>query len=109
MTEYLDLQIGSRKTSVSLRPDPVWSAMWRVHQGERASDMVNFSRAKDAAITWARPRGLGSSEVARWHRRESAAEACYGAFSPGMALGSQTPRDFTITQDDQPQTIGRNK
>jgi hypothetical protein len=46
--------------------------MWRVHLGDRVGDMTNLSRAKDAGITWTRPRGLGSSEVARWHRRETA-------------------------------------
>jgi hypothetical protein len=54
--------------------------MWRAHQDDRVSDMVNLTRAKDAAISWARPRGLGQSEVARWHRRETAAEAAYSAF-----------------------------
>jgi hypothetical protein len=41
-----------------------------VHHGDRVSDMTNLSRAKDAGITWARPRGLSSGEVARWHRRD---------------------------------------
>src|SRR6516225_9007477 len=57
-----DLDIGRRKTGVSIHRDPAWPAMWRVHQGEHVSDMVNISRAKDAAIGWARPRGLGRSE-----------------------------------------------
>jgi hypothetical protein len=34
------------------------------------SDMVNPTRAKDAAVAWARSRGLGGGETARWHRRE---------------------------------------
>jgi hypothetical protein len=67
------LHIGRRKTDVSLRPDPVWPRMWRVHDGDRVSDMVNISRAKDAAISWARPRGLGAGEVVHWHRREQPA------------------------------------
>jgi hypothetical protein len=81
VTEYLELYIGRRKTSVSVRPDFEWPGIWRVHDGDRVSDMVNLSRAKDAAITWARPRGLGSDEVARWRHRETAAEACCGVFS----------------------------
>ena len=71
----IDLHIGRRYTGVSVRPDSEWPGMWHVHQDDRASDMVNLSRAQDAAISWARPRGLGSSEVARWHRRETAPEA----------------------------------
>ena len=29
----------------------------------RVSDMVNLPRAKDAAVAWARPRGLGGGDV----------------------------------------------
>jgi len=65
------LYIGKRSTGVSVREDPMWSGMWRIHQGSRVSDMVNLVRAKEAAISWARPRGLGSEEVARWHHRET--------------------------------------
>src|SRR6267142_1542860 len=61
----IDLHIGRRYTGVSIRPDFEWPGMWRVHQGDRVSDMTNLSRAKDAGITCARPRGLGSSELAR--------------------------------------------
>jgi hypothetical protein len=71
----LDLHIGRRKTGVSIKPDVVWPKMWRVHQGDRVSDMVNLTRAKDAAIGWARPRGLGRTEVVHWHRRETALAA----------------------------------
>ncbi len=71
----IDLHIGRRYTGVSVRPDFEWPGMWRVHQGDRVTDITNLSRAKDAGITWARPRGLGSSELARWHRRETAPEA----------------------------------
>jgi hypothetical protein len=46
--------------------------MWRARSGERLSDMVNLTRAKDAAIAWARPRGLGGTETVTWHRREIA-------------------------------------
>jgi len=83
----LDLHIGRRKTGVSVHPDPVWPAMWRVHQGGRVSDMVNISRAKEAAISWARPRGLGASEVAHWRRRETRAEAGSGGFERASELG----------------------
>src|SRR5271168_4219687 len=49
---------------------PRWPAMWRARSGERLSDMVNLTRAKDAAIAWARPRGLSGTETVTWHRRE---------------------------------------
>jgi hypothetical protein len=77
----IDLHIGRRYTGVSVRPDFEWPGMWRVHQGDRTSGMANLSRAKDAAIIWVRPRGLGSSEVARWHRRETAPDASNDALA----------------------------
>ena len=82
---YYRLHIGGRKTGVSIHPDPKWGSMWRVHQGDRVCDMVNISRAKEAAISWARPRGLGSEEVARWHRRETRREAPYSVFEVAQA------------------------
>ncbi len=69
----LCLVIG-KCTGFSVRGDARYAGMWRVHHPDgRVSDMVNLSRAKDAAVVGARPRGLGSSEVARWHPRETAA------------------------------------
>jgi hypothetical protein len=55
--------------------------MWRIHAPDgRVSDMVNLSRAKDAARSWAFPRGIGGSEVVRWDYRETAREVCLSAF-----------------------------
>jgi hypothetical protein len=79
----LELHIGRRQTDVSVRPDPAHPGMWRIHQGDRVSDMVNLARAKDAAMCWlaqSRGRGLGSEEVAHWHRRETPAEPRCSAF-----------------------------
>jgi hypothetical protein len=39
--------------------------------------MVNLTRAKDAAIVWVRPKGLGGTEVAHWHRRQTPARPAY--------------------------------
>ena len=71
----MKLYIGKTFTGVSVEPDRQWPGMWRVHQGEQISEMVNLTRAKDAAILWARPRGLGGNEVAHWDRREKRARA----------------------------------
>jgi hypothetical protein len=68
------LYIGMKFTGVSVEPDATWSNVWRVRMVDRLSDMVNLTRARDAAIAWARPRGLGSREIATWHRRETAPE-----------------------------------
>jgi hypothetical protein len=64
------LFIGARFTGVTVECDAIWPGMWRVRQGAELSDIINISRAKDAAIAWARPRGLGGGEVVHWHRRQ---------------------------------------
>src|SRR5262245_27168361 len=77
--EYLMSQhrlgVGGRFTGITVEPDGQWPGMWRVHKGDHISDMVNLTRAKDAAIAWARPRGLGGNEDVRWDRRETASES----------------------------------
>jgi hypothetical protein len=81
----LDLHIGRRRTTASIHPDPIWPGMWRIHQGDRVSDMLNLTRAKDAAIGWACPRGLNGNLRVSWHARETPPEARYSAFPPGAA------------------------
>lgn len=68
---YYALHIGKRATGVEVHPDHKWPDMWRIHFKDDVSGMVNLTRAKDAAISWARPKGLGGKEVATWHRRET--------------------------------------
>ena len=72
-----ELHIGGQRTAVTVERDLVWSSMWRVQGGGHVSDIVSLARAKDAAIAWARPKGLGGNEVAIWHHRQSR-----GAASP---------------------------
>ena len=69
----LKLYIGKAFTGVTVEPDDRWPDMWRICKGDERSDMVNLTRAKDAAISWARPRGLGGNEIAHWKRRETRA------------------------------------
>jgi len=49
----LQLRVGSKAGQVraTLEPDARWSGMWRVQFGGALSDMVNLSRAKDAAAS----------------------------------------------------------
>lgn len=42
-----------RRTLATIVPDQRWPGMWRVKIGDRFTDMVNLSRAKDAAVTLA--------------------------------------------------------
>ena len=74
-TVILKLYIGDSFTDVTVEPDVKYPAMWRIHMGQHKSGMVNLTRAKDAAIGWARPKGLGGNEVAHWHRRQTPARA----------------------------------
>jgi hypothetical protein len=73
--QAFDLNIGGRKTGVAIERDAAWPCMWRVCRGTDRSDIVNITRAKDAAIAWARPRGLGGDEEARWYHREMRSRA----------------------------------
>jgi hypothetical protein len=59
----IELQIGNRPVGVTVEPDAKHPGMWRAHMGERVSDTTNLARAKDAAIAWARPRGLGGGRA----------------------------------------------
>jgi hypothetical protein len=54
----LRLRIDNRPTGLVVRPDDRYPSMWRhpLYQG-RASDTVNLSRAKDAALSWLRISG----------------------------------------------------
>ncbi|HEX9321790.1 MAG TPA: hypothetical protein VF913_06675 [Xanthobacteraceae bacterium] len=36
-------------TQIAVRRDPVWPSMFRIHRGDHISDIVNLSRARDAA------------------------------------------------------------
>lgn len=67
-----ELYVGNRRPGIVVTPDPKWPKMWRIHQGGRVSDMVNLSRAKDAAVA---RMNLGGTEVARWSYRQAAGEA----------------------------------
>jgi hypothetical protein len=107
----VDLRIGRRKTGISVRPDPVHPKMWRIHQGVTVSDMVNLTRAKDAAIGCARPRGLGQHEVPSWHGRETASEAPSSDLNQSrvatqLPLPFDEPERFLVTCD-QPSGVFR--
>jgi hypothetical protein len=83
----LDLLVGRRRTGISVKPDPVHPSMWRIHQGDHVSDMVNLARARDAAISWAtRSEGFGvDSCIVLWEVRRSSAEAPYSALNQAAA------------------------
>jgi hypothetical protein len=61
----IELCIGGKRSGLNVRPDHEWPGMWRIHQGDHVSDMVNRTRAKDAAVVWGRRMGLHG--VVTWH------------------------------------------
>ena len=68
----IHLYIGNVKTGIVVVQDAKYASMWRVRRADGSlTDMVNLTRAKDAALHFARPRGLGGKEIAHWHRRET--------------------------------------
>ena len=77
MTVTWHLRIGKKMTGLVLRQDDHYPGMWRIFYRGMVSDMVNLTRAKDAAIGWVRPYGPGSGTVVhwRWDQRRTPAEA----------------------------------
>jgi hypothetical protein len=67
------LRIGTKLTGLVLREDAKFPKMWRIHYKGRVSDMVNLSRAKDAARSWIDPAPSGH-EPSRWDRPQTAAK-----------------------------------
>ncbi len=47
------LMNGSRRTAIEVLPDDRWPGMYRVHYQGKISDIVNLTRAKDAAVATA--------------------------------------------------------
>lgn len=82
----IELRIGNRMTGFTAVQDSKWPSMYRVRSpnGE-LSDMVNLTRAKEAAVRFARPRGLGGGDVAYWDSREIGSEAPPMRFSEPQA------------------------
>jgi hypothetical protein len=77
MTDIWRLYLGNKFTGITLRPDPDWPQMWRVHWADQEpSDMLNLTRAQDTAMRWA-GRGGGQDRFRlKWkapkHRRQPA-------------------------------------
>jgi hypothetical protein len=87
MTATTTLKAGRR---VAVEPDSKWPGMWRVRRGGSISDLVNLSRAKDAAIAIARSdlnaldtRHAPPKEADRQHR-QVAGSATPIAISPAL-------------------------
>jgi hypothetical protein len=74
MTEWR-LYLGTKATGIVVAPDEKYPSMYHVHWPDRSpSDIVNLSRAKEAAMRWAGRAGSGDGLRLKWKRSESHAE-----------------------------------
>lgn len=71
------LLVGRTRTGYFVRQDDKYPTIWRIYAPDgRVSDMVNFSRAKDAARSWAMPKDGGfGDKVLSWLPTETRWEA----------------------------------
>src|SRR5882757_5208925 len=73
LIEFWSLLIAGKSVGITIWPD---GEMWRVHCGdEHLPEAFDLARAREAAIDFARGKGLGGSGIVRWNRRESRADA----------------------------------
>jgi hypothetical protein len=64
------LKIGQKLSGLVVKQDDKYPQMWRIHYKDRVSDMVNLTRAKDAALSWVDPpdgiKGNGWMDRLNW-------------------------------------------
>ena len=61
------LYLGTKSTGIVVAPDAKYPNMWRIHWPDRnPSDIVNLSRAKDAAALWACRTNPGQWARLKW-------------------------------------------
>jgi hypothetical protein len=78
---------GTRYTGLTVREDAFWPGMWRIYTPDgKFGDMVNISRATDAAVVWLRRTSGQSSENFNW-------KAAVSPPQPGAAVKSPAGPD----------------
>lgn len=87
------LWIGTKLSGITVEPDGKWPGMWRIHSPNgRVSDMVNLSRARNAALEHARATGIrrAGNEPVSWekHSGDAAGTPPEGPGSPGPIQGT---------------------
>jgi hypothetical protein len=66
MTEHR-LYLGRKFTGIAVKSDDQWPTMYRIHWPDLPpSDLVNLSRAKDAAMRWAGRHGGSAGFGLKW-------------------------------------------
>jgi hypothetical protein len=88
------LYLGGKSTGIVVRPDEKYPSLFRVHWPDRPpSDMVNLTRAKDAAMRWAGRGGGGDAKRLHWKAPKQAWEA-----APVRLNGAPCPGDPSFSQ-----------
>jgi len=89
-TNLTTLKSG-RRVVATIEPDSKWPGMWRVRRGGSISDLVNLSRAKDAAIAIAQSdrnaleeRDAPPKRADRRQHRQAAGPATQIIISPAL-------------------------
>ena len=81
---------SGRRVVATIEPDSKWPGMWRVPRGGVISDLLNLSRAKDAAISIALSdlnaldKPNAPPKEADRQRRQAAGPATQIAMSPAL-------------------------
>jgi hypothetical protein len=76
MARELRLHVGRRFTGISIVPVCAYPKMWRIRWPDgQLSPMGNITRAKEAAVLFARARARDWTTAIRWTNKPSASEA----------------------------------
>jgi hypothetical protein len=86
---------GSKTPVIAVVPDKIYPTMWRIkHRDGKLSDMVNLTRARDAAITFAmndyrqKTKGVRAVEAPRTRSPVMPASACTREPNSGVTASS---------------------
>lgn len=85
------LRIGTKLSGITVEQDTRYPDMWRVHSSNgRISDMVNLSRARDAALVHARAIGdrRSGNEPVTWEKHSGNAPEA----GPDSVQSGEAPR-----------------
>jgi hypothetical protein len=86
------LKIGRKRTGLIVRQDDEYPKLYRIYYRGEISDLMNLSRAKDAARSWVLPYmrpsggGLPRGHVDHWNRAQSAQNAADALAGPAGYL-----------------------
>ena len=90
----VELMQGKRPMPIEVLPDDQWPEMYRVHYQGKISDMVNLTRAKDAAVAM-----VSASLNALQKPRPFSATCRGGKGKVSPAASVRTPRHVALGRE----------